>query len=47
MTVLIDSWAWSYTAFYGILADGKIVYIRDIMTIEQAHNLYGRSRKFG
>ncbi|MCJ7445744.1 MAG: hypothetical protein MUO26_14695 [Methanotrichaceae archaeon] len=37
----------SYTAFYGISADDKIVYIRDVMVIEQAHNLYGRFRKSG
>ena len=32
----------SYTAFYKIYKDEKIVKILDIMTIEQAHKIYGR-----
>jgi mRNA-degrading endonuclease RelE of RelBE toxin-antitoxin system len=32
----------SYTAFYKIYMDDKIVKILDIMTIEQAHKIYGR-----
>jgi mRNA-degrading endonuclease RelE of RelBE toxin-antitoxin system len=30
-----------YTAFYRISKDKKIVYITDVMTIEQAHKKYG------
>jgi mRNA-degrading endonuclease RelE of RelBE toxin-antitoxin system len=32
----------SYTAFYKIYKDEKIVKILDITTIEQAHKIYGR-----
>lgn len=32
----------SYTAFYRIYKDEKIVKILDIMTIEKAHKIYGR-----
>ncbi len=32
----------SYTAFYKIYEDEKIVKILDITTIEQAHKIYGR-----
>jgi len=32
----------SYTAFYKIYKDEKIVKILNIMTIEQAHKVYGR-----
>jgi mRNA-degrading endonuclease RelE of RelBE toxin-antitoxin system len=32
----------SYTAFYKIYKDEKLVKILDIMTIEQAHKIYGR-----
>ncbi len=32
----------SYTAFYKIYKDEKIVKILDIMTIERAHKIYGR-----
>jgi len=32
----------SYTAFYKIHKNEKIVRILDIMTIEQAHKIYGR-----
>lgn len=32
----------SYTAFYKIDQDEKVVKILDIMTIEQAHKIYGR-----
>jgi len=35
----------SYTAFYRIYKDEKIVKILDVTTIEQAHKLYGRSGK--
>ena len=35
----------SYTAFYRIYKDEKIVKILDVTTIEQAHKLYGRSDK--
>lgn len=31
----------SYTVFYRISTDKKIVYITDMMTIEQAHKKYG------
>lgn len=33
----------SYTAFYKIYKDEKIVKILDVMTIERAHKAYGRS----
>jgi mRNA interferase RelE/StbE len=32
----------SYTVFYRILSDEKVVKILDIMTFEQAHRRYGR-----
>lgn len=32
----------SYTAFYKIYKDEKLVKILDVMTIEQAHKVYGR-----
>jgi mRNA interferase RelE/StbE len=32
----------SYTAFYKIYKDEKLIKILDIMTIEQAHKTYGR-----
>ena len=32
----------SYTAFYKIYKDEKIVKILDVMTIERAHKVYGR-----
>jgi mRNA-degrading endonuclease RelE of RelBE toxin-antitoxin system len=32
----------SYTAFYKVYKDEKMVKILDIMTIEQAHKIYGR-----
>ena len=32
----------SYTAFYRIYEDEKVVKILDIMTIEEAHKKYGR-----
>lgn len=32
----------SYTAFYKIYKEEKIVRILDIVTIEQAHKIYGR-----
>jgi len=32
----------SYTTFYRIDQDEKVVKILDIMTIEQAHKIYGR-----
>lgn len=32
----------SYTAFYKIYKDEKLVKILDITTIEQAHKIYGR-----
>jgi mRNA interferase RelE/StbE len=32
----------SYTAFYKIYNDERMVKILDIMTIEQAHKIYGR-----
>jgi mRNA interferase RelE/StbE len=32
----------SYTAFYKIYKDEKLVKILDIMTIKQAHKIYGR-----
>lgn len=32
----------SYTAFYKIYKDKKMVKILDIMTIEKAHKVYGR-----
>ena len=32
----------SYTAFYKIYKDEKTVKILDVMTIEQAHKVYGR-----
>jgi mRNA interferase RelE/StbE len=32
----------SYTAFYKIYKDEKLVKILDIMTIERAHKVYGR-----
>jgi len=32
----------SYTVFYRIIGDEKVVKILDIMTIEQAHKMYGR-----
>jgi len=32
----------SYTAFYKIYKDAKMVKILDITTIEQAHKIYGR-----
>ena len=35
----------SYTAFYQILEEDKTVRVLDIMTIEQAHKLYGRFEK--
>ena len=33
----------SYTAFYKIYKDEKIVKILEVTTIEQAHKIYGRS----
>jgi mRNA-degrading endonuclease RelE of RelBE toxin-antitoxin system len=32
----------SYTAFYKIYKDEKLVKILDVMTIERAHKVYGR-----
>ena len=34
----------SYTAFYKIYKDEKLVKILDVMTIERAHKVYGRFR---